>query len=338
MLADYYGSGLTQKLFRFDQIDRKELQQLLCEWSEFDVSTVQLITLFAVEKKKNVSHMNERTDLEQDIPVEPEKITSDYQLFDWHNIPGDGFPARQKDCSCLRKGGGTGKGPSGETLYQIINMCHWFGEEAERDPRKYLDLPEDPDFPEKCKLPEYLVVNLCVPNYQPAIFRNITAGPSTTLLAVAKITDECRRRYENGEPNEADRLLERFLYRPEPPKGDYNVRRRLKCIVKMANYGCDAVRFGHVMNQVVSRYNGTPFLLRDSTSFYEESDKSMVVTADANLFGRLAKNSLWKCRTYSVNAVMDCCCIIEADADDNDELPENTFLSWRMKCPIFPDL
>jgi len=343
MLADYYAAQEENSVyFAINQVKEKDLQVLLnaSKWA-FDKIVQDLILLFTMDETidLNVNVLNERRVLEQNISYDAETITDYYGLFDWHNIPGDEFPARLKDCSQLRNGGESGKGNSKESLYRIVKMIHFFHPEAQRDPRHLLNLPEDPDFPESCRLPEYLVINVCIPNYQPGMFLliNVTEGPSTTFLAVAKITDACKRRYVDGNPNEADRLLERFLYRPEPPVGNYDVRRRLKCIVKMANYGCESVQFGRVLNQLVRSYNGTPFLLRDSTSFYEDN-KSVVVTADANLFGRLAKNSLWRCRPYSVNAVMDCCCIIEADQEQNDELPENTFLSWRMKAPIFPDL
>ena len=73
----------------------------------------------------------------------------------------------------------------------VLKSCMYYGESANIDPRENLDLPFNPDFPEKCQLPEYLVVNVCVPHYEPGLLQNATEGPSTMLMAVCKITDEC---------------------------------------------------------------------------------------------------------------------------------------------------
>lgn len=223
-------------------------------------------------------------------------------------------------------------------MYRILKVCLYFSDKANIDPRENLDLPENPDFPEKCQLPEYLIINVCVPHYEPGLLSNTTEGPSTMLMALCKITDECRDRWVNDKPSEADKLLVRFLYKPTPPEGNYNLRRRLKCIVRMANFGAKIIDFGWTLEQVVSRYNGTPFLLRDSTRF-SEGPNFVNVTADANHFGRLAKNSLWSCRPYTLHAVNDVCMIIEGDGEDNDELEENVVVAFRVaKLPFFPDI
>merc|ERR1740123_2395152 len=116
------------------------------------------------------------------------------------------------------------------------------------------------------------------------------------LTAVCQITQECVDRWVNADneneqgPTEADRLLVRFLYKPEPPHGDYNLRRRLKAIVRMANAETVQGQMSilNPLSPMISGYNGTPFLLRDSTSF-REKDHFMVLTVDVNLFGKMAK-------------------------------------------------
>jgi len=282
--------------------------------------------------------LNERLDLEESPLSDPEEITTHYQVHDWHNLTGTEFDVRQKDYNKKKANSETGKDKSGPVMYRVLKTCLYFGDNANIDPRENLDLPEDPDFPKKCELPEYLIINVCVPHYEPGLLSNTTDGPSTMLMAVCKITDECRQRWVDDKPSEADRLLVRFLYKPSPPEGNYNVRRRLKCIVKMANFGAKIINFGWTLDQVVQRYNGTPFLLRDSTCFFE-GPNYVVVTADANHFGRLAKNSLWSCRPFTLNAVNDVCMMIEGDGDDNDELSENVVIAFRLaKLPFFPDL
>jgi len=282
--------------------------------------------------------LTERVELEESPLSDSEEITKTYNVHDWHNLTGTQFDVRQKNYFQLKADGGTGKAPSGPGMYRVLKSCMYYGESANIDPRENLDLPFNPDFPEKCQLPEYLVVNVCVPHYEPGLLQNATEGPSTMLMAVCKITDECVKRWVDDEPNEADKLLVRFLYKPTPPEGNYNVRRRLKCIVRMVNFGAEVVNFGWALKQVVSQYNGTPFLLRDSTRFFEGKN-FMVVTADANHFGRLAKNSLWSCRPYTLHAVNDVCMIIEGTGDDNEELNENVVFAMRLaKLPFFPDL
>lgn len=282
--------------------------------------------------------LRERPDLEQNPPSDPEQITKEYKIWDWHNLTGTEFEVRQKDYNIQKSRGNTGKALSNLSNYRVENIIHYFGKTANTDPSQNLDLPVNDDFPEACKLPEYLVLNICVPHYEPGFVRNETVGPTTMLLAICKISDECVKRWVDGTPNEADKLLRRFLYNPTPPEGNYNVRRRLKCVVKMANMGCEAIKFGYLLDGIVKKYNGTPFLLRESTSFVT-GPNYMVVSVDANLFGRLAKNSLWQCRPFTVHAVCDVCMIIEGDGDLNDELPENVVIALRMaKAPFFPDL
>jgi len=280
----------------------------------------------------------ERSDLEINPSSDAEKVTKDYKVNDWHNLTGTEFEVRQKDYNEEKAKGETGKKPSGPVMYRVLECCMYYSDNANIDPRENLTLPENPNFPAKCKLPEYLIINVCVPNYKPGIFGNQTEGPSTMLMAVCKISEDCLNRWVNDKPSEADRLLYRFLYNPTPPEGNYNVRRRLKCIVRMVNFKAQIIEFGWGLEQVVARYNGTPFLLRDSTRFYEGKNY-MVVTADANHFGRLAKNSLWSCRPYTKHAVNDVCMIIEGAGDDNDELEENCVVAFRVsKVPFFPDI
>merc|ERR1739848_899939 len=117
-------------------------------------------------------------------------------------------------------------------------------------------------------------------------------------------TKESKNRWLAGKPTEAERLLSNFLYDPENTSADEPIRRRLKCINRLSN----KQSFNLLLGPLVRKYNGIPFLIRDSSSFSLDTEKNKsgqtmkrwaIVNVDINKFGKLAKKSLWGVRGHA---------------------------------------
>jgi len=266
------------------------------------------------------------------LEVDPDLVNK-HGEHEWHNIPAETFDVRW-----LNYGENREKKASKKSMYEVQEICMYETPKKVLDCRKLLKLPPVEKNP-KCKLPHYLIFNVVLPTYQPGLWSNLADGSAQHFIVVCTVDPEVVQRYEDEkkEPLSAEKLFERFLYKPGPPVENYsNVRRRLKCINRMSNFNPDKSQFNWAMTNMIKSYNGTPFLIRDSSSFYIE-DNFAVVTVDINIFGRLAKNSLWQVRQSVELCVMDICLFVEGDGKDNDELPENILCAFRCsKSKVFP--
>jgi len=269
----------------------------------------------------------EKKNLEKD----PDNVNK-HAEHEWHNIPAETFDVRWLDYGTNKE-----KKPSKKSLYEAVEICMYELPKKNLDCRKLLKLPPVKKNP-KCELPYYLIFNVVMPTYEPGLWSNLQDGTAQHFIIICTLNSEVIKRYEEGNNLPAEKLLERFLYKPGPPVENYsNVRRRLKCINRMSNFNPDTSNFSWAMTNMVKTYNGTPFLIRDSSSFIIEDDYA-VVTVDVNKFGRLAKNSLWQVRSCVYQSVMDICLFLEGHGDKNEELPENILVAFRIsKCKIFPN-
>lgn len=286
---------------------------------------------------ENMPTLVHRRDLEANLLTDDQQISDALNPNEWHNLHGEEFDVRVKDAFDLKAQGLRYKYPSAKSIYEGVLLTKFQSNPQNLDPRSVFDIPVDPNFPEKCRLPQYVIVNVAVPTYAPGYLQQVTEGESTNIVHLLRLSQETIERYEKGEETEAEMLLERFLYRPEPPEGDYNVRRRLKVTARICNVNSSEISFPYVVQGLIARYNGVPRVFRDSTSFIIE-DGYVVVNVDANLFGRIAKNGLWSMKDYVKPVVVDCCMVIEGDGELNEELPEIVFGAFRVaKLDVFPE-
>merc|ERR1712038_1864490 len=142
------------------------------------------------------------------------------------------------------------------------------------------------------------------------MFSVTTVGPCSNTTIICELSKESKDRWLKKKPTEAERLLSNFLYDPENTSADASIRRRLKCINRLSNQQT----FNLLLGPLVRKYNGVPFLIRDSSSFALDTEKTKggqtmkrwaIVNVDINKFGKLAKKSLWGVRGHAKTSVMD---------------------------------
>merc|ERR1719419_476510 len=85
----------------------------------------------------------------------------------------------------------------------------------------------------------------------------------------------------------------------------------LKCIARIINTTEAVESFGHIPGLLVSKYNGTPFLARDSTSFYCVREKYFAIDLDVHLFGKIARQGLGYVKDSIEKLVYDFAFVIE---------------------------
>lgn len=268
----------------------------------------------------------------------PNSVSENYSENQWHNLTGTEFVVRRKDCAKFRQNRDIDKLPSAARIYDTI-CCVKFHEPKQCvDLRNVFQMQFSEDYPsDKCPLPEFLVIGVCIPTYAPGYISSAIAGPTTNVACLLRISPHIVKRCIEGNAKEAEDLMRRYWYDSDEPKGDYNIRRRLKCIVKMANMGADDADLGYVLGPLCSTYNAKPKLLRDSVTIFTE-DKYIAVSIDANKFGQPARLGLWHAKDYVRIAVMDIGLCIEGDHAKNEELPECIFFAIRFsKSEFFLD-
>lgn len=82
-----------------------------------------------------------------------------------------------------------------------------------------------------------------------------------------------------------------------------SLRRRLKCIPRILNLDdCD---FGVFATPLVKRYNGTPFMIRDTSTYYR-SDQSFSIDIDVHNFSTPALMALDGCKAIMQEIIFDC--------------------------------
>lgn len=265
-------------------------------------------------------------------------VSETYKENQWHNLTGTEFVVRRKDCAEFRQTGGLDKLPSAARIYDTICCVKFHNPKQITDLREVFQMQFSDDYPsDKCPLPEFLVIGVCIPTYSPGYISSAISGPTTNVACLLRISPHIVKRCIEGNAREAEDLMRRYWYDPDEPAGDYNIRRRLKCIVKMANLGADDADLGYVLGPLCRQYNAKPKLLRDSVTIYTEN-KYIAVSIDANKFGQPARLGLWGAKDYVRIAVMDIGLCIEADHAKNEELPECIFFALRFsKSEFFLD-
>jgi len=263
----------------------------------------------------------------------------------WHNLPGELFRVRQKDYFQQKENGKEdnvdGKGPSGSCIYETLEIVkHRSNDSPDLLTEKMLFENFDLNFNDKLyvhnkiKLPQYLIINVSVPIFNGVSLSftgisNNTKGPCCNVTCICELSELTRKRFLDGKTTEADRLLSNFLYDPKNTTADAPINRRLKCINRLSN----KQEFTYGLNTLIHKYNGVPFLIRDSTSFVTDSSPKRrwaIVNVNVNCFGRIAKKGLWSVRGHAKSSVMDICMVVEGDGNNNDELPENVIVAWRL--------
>jgi len=230
------------------------------------------------------------------------------------------------------------KAPSSGSLYEIFAFDGWSTRSKKiNDISRFYDMPTRPPVPGKYDIPPVLIINILIPNYSPPMIgKTKTDGQGYSMVFFGELSKSSRELISTGTLSPALRLFQNFVRGGKSgPYGD-----RLKCIARILNTNEASKSYGRVAKMLVSQYNGTPFLARDSTKFRYVPGKYLSIDLDAHLFGKVAKKGLAAIRDYMNKVVFDFGFVIEGRNDQ--ENPEQILASIRVsktgreKANLFP--
>jgi len=218
------------------------------------------------------------------------------------------------------------KAPSSGSLYEIFAFDGWGTKEKKiNNISRFYKMPTRPPVPGKFDIPPVLIINVLIPDYSPPLWgKRVTDGQGYSMVFFGELSVKSRELIIAGKLTPALRLFQDFVRGGKSSKyGD-----RLKCIARILNINEAAKSYGRVANLLVTQYNGTPFLARDSPTYKHVPGKYFSIDLDAHLFGKMAKTGLNAVKDYMNKVVFDFGFVIEGRTDD--ENPEQILASIRV--------
>jgi len=218
------------------------------------------------------------------------------------------------------------KAPSNEALYKIFAFDAYCTKEKKiNNISRFYDMPVRPPASDKYEIPPVLLINVLVPDYEPPLWgAGPTDGKGYSMVFFGELSKSSRELLRKGKLSPALKLFEAFIRGGKKGKhGDC-----LKCIARIVNPEEATNSYGMITGLLVSRYNGTPFLARDSPSFYYVPGKYFAIDLDAHLFGKVARKGLGAVKDYIEKVIFDFAFVIEGRSDE--ENPEQILASIRV--------
>jgi len=218
------------------------------------------------------------------------------------------------------------KAPSNEALYKIFAFDAYSTKEKKINHiSRFYDMSVRPPVSEKYDIPPVLLINVLVPNYEPPFFgQGPTDGKGYSMVFFGELSKSSRELLRQDKLSPALKLLQAFIRGGKKGKhGDC-----LKCIARIVNTTEAIKSYGRITGLLVSKYNGTPFLARDSPSFYYVPGKYFAIDLDAHLFGKIARKGLGAVKDYIEKVIFDFAFVIEGRTDE--ENPEQILASIRV--------
>jgi len=168
-------------------------------------------------------------------------------------------------------------------------------------------MPRRPTVPEKYDIPPVILINVLVPDYETSLIGGATDGKGYSMVFFAELTSASRKLLCENKLSPALKLLQSFVLGGKEGKhGDC-----FKCIARIVNK-IEAVKsYGNIPGLLVSKYNGTPFLARGSTTFYYVREKYFAIDLDVHLFGKIARKGLGYVKDSIEKLVYDFAFLIE---------------------------
>jgi len=264
------------------------------------------------------------------IPIHPlkrlhldeERVLTDSVPGTWSNGEGASFQVRLGPNYST-----TGiKAPSFGSIYEIFAFDGYRTSKKKiKDISRFYKIPAKPNVPGDYDIPPVLIINVLVPNYDPALVGKVMSdGDGYSMVFFGELSELSRTQISSGNLTPALRLYQEFVRGGKNSKyGDC-----LKCIARILNTKEAGKSYGRVARALVAKYNGTPFLARDSTSLKYVPGKYLAIDLDAHLFGKMAKKGLSKIKDYMDKIVFDFGFVIEGRNDE--ENPEQILASIRV--------
>lgn len=174
----------------------------------------------------------------------------------------------------------------------------------------------------------YFVVNFMLPAYAPAnpIWgATVEDGIGYSLVLYFVINERTKEAMCGPSPSAAIQLLQRFL--SGHPRGSEvdEIRRRLKCIPRLAN--SDEVNLG-LARSIVNSYNAKPFMTGPRCHTFYKGPDYLEVDVDVHRFSYVARKGAWSMWECLPEMALDIGFVVEADGEE--EMPEQVFGSARV--------
>jgi hypothetical protein len=246
-----------------------------------------------------------------------EKHESEVKNYgEWTWVSGDTVAVRDgPDYANNRK-----KSPSEDPIYDTVGVDVYSISKKVWHIGRWFDLDVlDPNNPDKQDfydgLPRFIILNVLCPGYAPSMFAPVTDGEGFMTVIWLRISEKTRQRIASGQWSSGMKILKRFI---EESPLDAEMRGRLKVIARATNI--DELNFGRVVGGLVSRYNGTPFLIHDKEAEFFKGDNYFEFDVDMHTFSSLTRNAFYHLKGLLKSIRAHFAFVIEGRSDD--ELPE----------------
>jgi len=218
------------------------------------------------------------------------------------------------------------KAPSHDSLYKIFAFDAYCTKEKKINHiSRFYNMPTRPPVSEKYDIPPVLLINILVPDYDPPLWGvGPTDGKGYSMVFFGELSKSARELLREGKLTPALKLFQSFIQGGKRGKH----RDCLKCIARIVNTTEAVHSYGRLTGMLVSQYNGTPFLARDSPSFYYCPGKYFEIDLDGHLFGKIARKGLGAVKGYIEKLIYDFGFVIEGRTDE--ENPEQILASIRI--------
>lgn len=239
----------------------------------------------------------------------------------WSEIQGAAFKVRDgPNYGAERK-----KAPSEFSIYKPVYI------EVHKAPRKVFHVARFFDYSvmvdsleDSGPFPKVLILNVICPLYSPGIWSSVEDGECFLFTVFCKISEEAVKKIEKEQLTPGMKLLNAFF---ESDPADTQWNNRLKFIARATNVS--ELSLGPILSGLVSRYNGTPFLLYGNKKevFVHKKDKEYIeFDIDMNRFNVLARNGFWYLRDILRSIKAEFGIVVEGRTDE--ELPEQMLTSF----------
>jgi len=261
------------------------------------------------------------------LPLEKLHLDEEYALKTctpgtWSN--GDGTSFNVRSGSNYKTTGI--KVPSNDSVYDIFAVDVYCTEEKKiNNISRFYDMPTRTPIAKEYDIPPVLLINVLIPDYTPPFWG---AGPDDgrgySMVFFGELSESSRKVLRSGNLSPSLKLFQSFVRGGKKGKhGDC-----LKCIARIINTNEAMKSYGRITGLLISKYNGTPFLARDSPSFIYVPGKYFEIDLDAHLFGLMAKRGLASMKDYIEKVIFDFGFLIEGRT--NEENPEQILAAIRV--------
>merc|ERR1712224_677225 len=134
-------------------------------------------------KSTEITYLRRISELEnKKIQIDEKNIDYLYKKNQWHRLPGEIFKIREKGYGKHGK-----KNFSKASLYNVVQVFKYPSKKKVLDPEHLLNHLNFRKMDTRVKLPQYLVFNIVIPNYEPSWVKNQINGLTMMIVSVAEI-------------------------------------------------------------------------------------------------------------------------------------------------------